>query len=144
MSAALQSSRLFAFPPTQVFAAIADPEALSRWWGPRGFTNEFEIFEFQPGGRWIFTMVGPNGARYANTSRFLEIVPERKVVIRHDCAPFFTLTIHLDPEGAGTRVRWDMVFDDAQVLEAVRAIVVPANEQNYDRLGQVLAGTAVE
>jgi len=110
--------------------------------GPDGFTNEFETFEFQVGGRWTFVMVGPDGARYPNQSVFTELEPSSRVVIRHDCQPFFTLRVQLTPVAGGTQVQWTQVFDDANIATAVKAIVEPANEQNLDRLTRVLAGNA--
>lgn len=49
-----QNSRYFAFTPQAIFAAIETPERLARWWGPDGFSNTFEVFEFRTGGRWVF------------------------------------------------------------------------------------------
>lgn len=133
-----QTSRQLAATPTAVFAAIQDGKRLAKWWGPQGFSNQFKVFEFQNGGKWVFDMVGPDGAVYPNASVFSSITPDRQVVIRHDCQPFFTLTITLEPAAGGTLLNWEQVFDDAKVAEAVRHIVVPANEQNLDRLGAEL------
>ena len=133
-----RTQRHFAAPPAAVFAAIRDPQRLARWWGPDGFTNRFEVFEFEPGGRWVFTMVGPDGTAYPNESVFDRIEPDREVVIRHTCAPLFTLTVTLAPEAGGTQLRWAQALDDPQVAQAVAHIVEPANEQNLDRLGREL------
>ncbi len=132
------TSREFAVSPQAVFAAISAPERLARWWGPEGFTNAFEVFEFKPGGRWVFVMHGPNGAHYPNESEFAEIVPDVLVRIRHVSAPQFVLSIALQAVGAGTRLSWEQVFADAKVAESVRHIVEPANEQNLDRLAAEL------
>ena len=142
MNAQIQTNRVIPFSPSCVYAAFADGKALASWWGPDGFTNEFEVFEFKNGGRWKFTMIAPNGARYANQSVFIELKPSEKVVIRHDCAPFFTLTIKLEPHELGTLLHWEGKFDDPKVLEAIKHIAVPANEQNIDRLIQALRKTA--
>lgn len=133
-----RTSRAFATTPSAVFAAIRDAERLARWWGPAGFTNRFEVCEFRPGGKWVFTMVGPDGQAHPNASVFAAIDVDRRVVIRHDCAPFFTLSISLEPSAAGTLLQWVQAFDDAAVAEAVRHIVEPANEQNLDRLAAEL------
>lgn len=132
------TTRLLAAEPASVFAAIQAPERLARWWGPNGFTNQFEVFDFQPGGKWIFRMIGPDGTAYANESIFTDIEPNRRVVIRHVCEPHFQLTITLEPAGQGTLVKWDQVFVDEAVAQAVRHIVEPANEQNLDRLSTEL------
>jgi hypothetical protein len=83
-------------------------------------------------------MVGPDGARYANQSVFTELKPASRVVIRHDCEPFFTLSVQFTAVDDGTHLQWLQVFDDAQVAQAVKAIVEPANEQNLDRLIRAL------
>lgn len=129
-----QTSRHIEASPAAVFAAIAAPERLARWWGPDGFRNTFAVCDFRPGGAWHFTMHGPDGTDYPNESVFAEIETGRKVVIDHVCQPFFRLTVELEPSGTGTLVRWTQTFQDPAVLAAVRHIVEPANEQNLQRL----------
>lgn len=133
-----QNSRYFPDSPQAVFAAIQHPERLARWWGPEGFSNQFEVFEFREGGRWLFDMIGPDGTRYANTSVFARIEDNRQVVIDHTCAPLFQLTITLKPEGEGTRVEWLQVFEDAAFAQAMKHVLEPANAQNLDRLAHEL------
>ena len=133
-----KTQRQLSATPAAVFAAIADPARLATWWGPEGFTNQFETFEFKVGGRWVFTMVGPDGQSYPNESVFAAIVPDSQVVIRHSCQPLFTLTITLQANVEGTLVLWEQAFDDPAVAQAVRHIVEPANEQNLDRLVNVV------
>ncbi|MEQ6289591.1 SRPBCC domain-containing protein [Vogesella sp. GCM10023246] len=139
MSTTFRTSRQFAAPPAVVFAAIADVERIARWWGPAGFSNRIAEFDFRPGGRWLFDMIGPDGTVYANESLFVSIEPARQVVLRHVCAPHFQLSITLEPAADGTLLLWAQTFDDEAVAAAVRAIVEPANEQNLDRLAAELA-----
>ena len=35
---------------------------------PEGFTNEVNSFDFSAGDHWVFTMIGPDGTRCANTN----------------------------------------------------------------------------
>ena len=133
------TERTLPFSPQAVYDAFASPEVLATWWGPDGFTNEFETFEFQVGGRWTFVMVGPDGARYPNQNVFTELEPASRVVIRHDGEPFFTLTVQLTAVSNGTHLQWQQVFDEAHIAQAVKEMVVPANEQNLDRLTRVLS-----
>ena len=126
-----------------VFAAFSDPESLARWWGPSGFTNTFHICEFETGGRWVYTMHSPNGGSPENESVFELDEPARKVVIRHISQPSYRLTIELTPSGRGTIVSWSQEFDDATVAGRIAKIVIPANEQNLDRLSaEVLSDSA--
>ncbi|WP_298933142.1 SRPBCC family protein [uncultured Ramlibacter sp.] len=131
----IHSQRLLSgVTPAQVFQAFADPQRLARWWGPAGFRNSFDVFEFRPGGDWVFTMHGPDGKGYPNRSRFETIEPDATIVFQHLNAPVFRMTITLAAEDGGTRIGWRMLFDNAQLREQIAAIVVPANEQNFDRL----------
>ena len=136
------TQRFLAAPPAAVFAAIANPERLARWWGPAGFSNDFEVFDFKPDGRWVFTMVGPDGTRYPNECVFRQIEPDRRVVIAHTVPPLFELTLNLQPVEGGTRLDWAQTFKDEAVARAVAHIVEPANEQNLDRLSRELGLSA--
>lgn len=129
-----QTSREINCVPELIFDAIAHPESLARWWGPNGFTNTFNLFEFKPGGKWSFVMHGPDGTNYPNESEFAEIIPSEKVVIRHACQPFFTLTILIEETENGSMVHWIQDFDSEEIAQRISAIVIPANEQNLDRL----------
>ncbi len=120
--------------PEEIFAAMSRPERLARWWGPAGFTNTFKSCEFRAGGRWVFVMHGPGGQDYPNENEFVEIIPQKKVVVRHVGEPKYRLTISLEKAAAGTRVSWEQTFEDPEVAKRIEHIVVPANEQNLDRL----------
>ncbi|MEZ0288963.1 MAG: SRPBCC domain-containing protein [Methylophilus sp.] len=138
----LATSRTLPYTPREIYGAFASADLLAAWWGPDGFTNTFEIFEFKTGGRWIFVMHSPDEKAYANESIFRELVKDAKVVIDHVCQPLFTLTVELTPVTDGTHLSWQQAFDDAQTAQAVKKIVGPANEQNIDRLTQVLGKVA--
>src|SRR4051812_13927608 len=105
-NAVCSTERVLSASPREVVAAFEQPERLARWWGPSGFTNTFEQFEFTPGGRWVFMMHGPNGVDYPNESVFGEIQPNAKIVIEHVAQPRFTLTITLTPRGEKTNLAW--------------------------------------
>ena len=118
----------------QVFAAISNPERLARWWGPNGFTNTFSEFDFKTGGKWSLVMHGPDGANYPNANVFGEIIPNQKVVVEHPMYPVFRLTIELAPSNKGTLVTWAQTFESDDVARQVEHIVVPANDENLQRL----------
>lgn len=118
----------------QVFAAFSDSKRLARWWGPAGFTNTFNICEFKTGGHWSYVMHGPNGGNYKNESVFAEIESPHKIVIQHISKPKYSLTINLTSSTAGTIVSWAQTFEDPDVASRIEHIVVPANEENLDRL----------
>ena len=129
-----ETSRTLAATAEQVFAAIAQPERLARWWGPAGFSNTSTICEFKVGGRWSFTMHGPDGSSYPNECVFSDISAPQKVVVQHVSEPKFQLTITLAATDHGTLVTWSQAIENAELAKKLEHIVVPANEQNLDRL----------
>jgi uncharacterized protein YndB with AHSA1/START domain len=138
--ATFRSHRILPFAPQQVFEAFARPELLARWWGPSGFTNTFEVFEFRAGGRWKFVMHGPDGSNHPHESVFLRLDAPSTLVIQHVSPPRFVLTVTLAPHEGGTAIGWSQEFESSAVAARIRHIVEPANEQNLDRLQAVLAG----
>lgn len=136
---AISTERVLPASPEQIFAAFEDPNRLARWWGPNGFTNTFERFEFKAGGRWAFVMHGPNGANYPNENVFREIERATKIVIEHVATPWYRLTVTLTPRGEGTQLAWFQEFESPEFAARMRPVCVPANEQNLDRLAALLA-----
>lgn len=133
------NERVLLASPSEVFAAHRDPDRLARWWGPVGFTNTFERFEFVAGGKWSFTMHGPDGKDYPNESVFAEIEEDARIVVDHVCEPRFVLDIRLHPHGTGTLVEWFAEFENKAFAKSMGSFLTKANEQNLDRLEAELA-----
>jgi hypothetical protein len=79
-------------------------------------------------------MHGPDGRNYSNESVFAEIESPRKIVVQHISEPKFRLAIVLSSSATGTVVSWSQAFENSEVASRIEHIVVPANEQNLDRL----------
>ncbi len=137
------SQRRLAATAAEVFAAFADPQRLTRWWGPKGFSNTFEEFDFRAGGQWRFTMHGPDGKDYANQIVFEEIEPGRRIVFEHLPGHHFRMRITLTPQGDHCHLHWRQIFDSPEERQQLTHIVVPANEENFDRLeAELIRGRA--
>src|SRR5690606_23993089 len=77
-------ARLLSHPRDKVFAAWMDAEALAEWYGPAGLRIETHEADIREGGLWRFDMVGEfegRPQRFPNLMRFLEIVPNERIVI---------------------------------------------------------------
>ena len=131
----IRSSRLFGATRKNVWSFFENPVHLGAWWGPEGFTNTFEAFEFREGGTWRFVMHGPDGSAYPMSKTFVTIHEYAGIVLDHD-DPIHghRLFMLFKDVGDGTLLEWLMVFDHAEEAAKVRPFVEPANEQNLDRL----------
>lgn len=135
------NSRVFDAPRAAVFDAFADPALLAQWWGPEGFSNTFQHFDFRVGGAWRFVMHGPDETEFHNVSEFLDIVPAEKIALVHlEPIHRFELTMtYTDASGGRTQLTWRMVFPRTPENERLERFLHGANEQNFDRLAAVLA-----
>lgn len=103
--------RTFGASPARVFAAWADPEAKGRWFGdPAQGVEEHEL-DFRVGGR-EFNRGTVEGQDYAYEARYLDIVPDERIVYAYDMhtrgnrISVSLGTVELEPDGAGTRLTY--------------------------------------
>jgi len=123
-----------------VYKAITVPEHLSKWWGPNGFTNTFNEYDFRVGGKWDFIMHGPDGTNYHNESIFVKIEEPELVVFNHISAPQFQAVIQLkEIDGHKTEVNFKQVFETPEACQKLKAFCLEKNEENLDRLEAELA-----
>jgi uncharacterized protein YndB with AHSA1/START domain len=75
-------SRTFEASRERVWKAWADPQALARWWGPKGATIRVIKLEFRPGGMFHYAMAFQPGHDMYGRFIYREIVaPERIVFV---------------------------------------------------------------
>jgi len=77
-------TRTFDAPRDLVWKAWTEPEAMKRWWGPKGFTVPHCIIDFRVGGRTLYCMRSPEGNDFWSTGVYREIVPGERIVTT-DC-----------------------------------------------------------
>lgn len=90
----------------------------------------------------MFTMHGPDGAVYPNHSVFVEIVPFERIVFDHLSGHEFRVTATFENLGGRTKVTFRQLFKIKEEFEQAKPYCVEGNEQNFDRLGKVLAEMA--
>lgn len=73
-------TRMVDAPRPDVFEAWTDPQRLSRWWGPNGFTNPVCELDLRPGGAIRIHMRGPDGTVYPMLGTFHEIDPPERLI----------------------------------------------------------------
>lgn len=138
----VRTTRVLSVPRERVYAAWTDPEQLMRWWGPNGFTNTFHRFELKPEGLWEFTMHGPTGQDFNNTCVFKRIEAPGYLEFDHlkDMHFYKSMVTFTEVEG-GTCIEWIMRFDTAEELAPIRVFIEKANEENMDRLQEMINET---
>ncbi len=138
--------RVFRASPAQVHAAWTDPEALPRWFGPKGYSCETQAMDLRVGGEWRFTMRG-DGMEWPNRHRWTVLVPpegDRPGRIAFlmdglDGQEPKAVTVTLAPEGTGTRLRQVMVFPDSADLALARSFGAPdKGRETLDKLAAAL------
>lgn len=106
----LTLTRHFDAPPAKVYRAWREPELLSRWFCPRPWRIEVQTFEFHSGGRFHAVMRGPDGEEHPMKGVFLEVVPNRRIVLTDAFAraweptdkAFMAAVVELEERDGGT------------------------------------------
>ncbi len=139
----LHLTRVYRAPRNLVWKVWTDPEHVGRWWGPRGFTLTHHSKELRVGGSWVYTMHGPDGKDYPNTTRYLEVIEGEKLVYDHGSdgtsKPLFRVTVTFHDVPQGTRMEMTMAFESAEAARATGEFVRKAGgNATWDRLAEYL------
>ena len=97
--------------PEKLFRAWTEPELMKQWFAPLPYTTPHAETDVRPGGSNLVVMRGPDGVDMPNRGVYLEVVPNRRLVVTDAYTkawepsekPFMTLILTFDPEGRGTR-----------------------------------------
>jgi len=129
------TSRIVNAPAELVFSAWTDPNHLKNWWGPNGFTNTFHEFDLRVGGKWRFTMHGPDKGNYENECEFLRIERPTLIAWKRISKPLFNVLFTFEEVANDqTKVVFKMIFATAEECNKLKKFVVDKNEENFDRL----------
>ncbi|MFD1605830.1 SRPBCC family protein [Flavobacterium artemisiae] len=129
------TSRILSFPQKLVFKAWSNPEHLKNWWGPKGFTNTFHVFDFREGGKWTFTMHGPEQGNYENDVEFIKIDEPNLIAWKRYSKPLFQILTTFEAiSEKETKVVFKMLFETVEECQKLKPYVVDKNEENFDKL----------
>lgn len=149
----LTVTRVIDAPRERVFEAVADPEQVAKWWGPRGFSTTTDKREFKPGGTWKHVMIGPDGAKYPNSAKFVEIVRPEKIVYvnggakegTEDAVSMRSTWTFKDLGNGKTEVTIHNLFQTKEMRDTAANVykAVEGGRQTLTRLAEHLAGEFV-
>ena len=133
------TTRTFNAPRQLVYKAWTDPKHLKVWWGPKGFTNTFNLFDLRVGGRWSFVMHGPDKGHYVNETTFVAIREPELLVWDRQSKPIFQVEVQFkEVLKTQTEVTFKQKFKSVEECDKLRKFVPEKNEENMDRLGDEL------
>jgi uncharacterized protein YndB with AHSA1/START domain len=139
----IRSTRTFDYPQALIYRAWSEPGNLSRWWGPAGFTNTFNEFDFRVGGKWSFVMHGPDKGNYPNECEFIRIEEPSLIAWKRYSKPIFQVVATFEKMGEEkTLLTFRMLFPSVDDCRKVRPFATEKNEENFDKLERVLKDLA--
>src|SRR5688500_4780143 len=73
----LYVTREFDAPIEQLWRAWTESKITDQWWAPKPYKMHTVSQEFKPGGRWLYYMEAPNGARHYCLADYKQIIPQK-------------------------------------------------------------------
>lgn len=136
-------TRVYDAPVQAVWDAWTNKDEVAQWWGPRGFTLTTHSHDIRTGGHWHYTMHGPDGTDYENTTRYIDVVPRERLVYDHgghkDCPPLFRVTALFTERDGRTRLDMSMAVATPEAATELRQFIKKAGgEATWDRLAEHL------
>lgn len=136
-------TRVYDAPLQAVWDAWTIPEEVAQWWGPRGFSLTTHSRDLRTRGHWHYTMHGPDGTDYENTTQYLEVVPRQRMVYDHgghkDRPPLFRVTALFTERDGRTQLDMSMAFATPEIATEMRGFIKKAGgEATWDRLAEYL------
>ena len=121
MATPFRISHSFKVSRDTLWAVYTQPEHLSKWMGPQGFTMPAYDMEFRVGGAFLHALQAPDGTQMWGKWEFLGIEPPSRLsliqhfsdreggITRHPMAPTWPLrtmaTSHLSAAGNGSQLQ---------------------------------------
>ncbi|MEJ0098699.1 MAG: SRPBCC family protein [Pseudomonadota bacterium] len=142
-SATITLTRIYDAPLQAVWEAWTIPEEVAQWWGPRGFTLTTHSHDLRTGGHWHYTMHGPDGTDYENTTQYHEVVPGARMVYDHgghkDRPPLFRVHALFTERNGRTQLDMTMTFATPEIAEQTQGFIRKVGgESTWDRLAEYL------
>jgi uncharacterized protein YndB with AHSA1/START domain len=79
-STSVRITRVYKTSRDKVWRALTDPKKLAKWYSPGTMTATILIFDARQGGLFELDMIEANGVPHRISGKFLEVLPERRLV----------------------------------------------------------------
>ncbi len=137
--------REFDAPVEAVFRAHKEPDLIKQWMGPRDYTSDIEVYEFETGGRWRYVQRNEAGEAYAFNGVF-HVVRENEFAIQTfefemipDVVSIESLTFE-DLGNGRSRVRGHATYPSLEARDGMAQSGMESGmSDGYQRLDDLLA-----
>ena len=80
MPSTIRLHRVLKAPPSRVYKAFIDPDAMSKWLPPNGFTGKVHSMDAKVGGGYKMSFTNfSTGSSHSFGGKFLELVPGERI-----------------------------------------------------------------
>ena len=140
----LYLERIYDAPIKTVWEAYTDEKQAAKWWGPRGFTITTHSKELKPGGKWNYTMHGPDGKDWPNIATYHEVEKYSRLVYDHGATettpPLFRVTA-VFKELPNNKTKFEMTMalaTEEAAKETAKFIKAAGGNSTWDRFAEYL------
>jgi len=142
----LSFSREFEAPAERVFEAHTDPDLLAQWTGPQGTHFRMRGFDARTGGSWSYVIEGAS-EEWAFHGSFHEVTAPSRIVMTFEFEnepghPTLEVLTFVDLPDGRSRIEGQSLFLSIEDREAMLSEMDSGMDENFQRLDQLLAGTA--
>lgn len=139
----LRLIRVYDAPAKLIWKVWTEDKHVTKWWGPRGFTLTTKSKDLRPGGKWIYTMHGPDGVDYPNMTTYHVVEPYKKLVYDHggneERQKLFTVTVTFEEHQGKTVMDMTMALDTPEAAREIKKFIKQAGgNATWDRLAEYL------
>lgn len=139
----LRLIRVYDAPSKLVWSAWTEDKHIVNWWGPRGFTLTTKSKDLRPGGKWVYTMYGPDGTDYPNITTYYEVEKYKKLVYDHGASegrdPLFRVTVTFEEHDGKTVMDMTMTLATPEAAKEIKKFIKQAGgNATWDRLAEFL------
>lgn len=156
-SSSVYVERTLPAPVDKVWKLWNDPEAMKKWWGPKGYTAPVVKNDFRVHGAFLLSMRSPNGEMHWNAGTYREIVDRQRIVsamsfsdehgkvipgsevpVPGEWPDDITVTVEFRETNGGTTV----AVTEAGIPLIMKFFATLGWQQQFDKLEALLAGGA--
>jgi len=121
--------REFDAPIEEVWKAWTESGLLDMWWAPKPWKAKTKSMDFREGGRWLYSMVGPEGNDSWCRVDFKTIVPNKSYTAEdafcdengnlNNEFPSMHWKNEFSASGTGTKVEIEITFDKKEDMDKI-------------------------